>query len=94
MFDPSMAHINNDSETVLLNVNTTITPTTPAAFQPPTMHFSFLDYVLFAAMLFLSTIIGVYYGFLAKTKQNTVKEYLLGGKQMHIVPISLSLIAS
>lgn len=60
----------------------------------PEMHFSSLDYVLFVAMLLLSTLIGIYYGFWAKTKQNTVKEYLLGGKTMHIVPISMSLIAS
>ncbi|KAJ6647891.1 Sodium-coupled monocarboxylate transporter 1 [Pseudolycoriella hygida] len=45
-------------------------------------------------MLILSTAVGIYYGFLAKTKQNTVNEYLLGGKRMHIVPISMSLIAS
>lgn len=58
------------------------------------MHFSTLDYVLFVGMLLLSTLIGIYYGFLAKTKQNTVKEYLLGGKTMHVFPIALSLVAS
>lgn len=85
---------NNDTEngilsTVLLNENSTI-----SFASRPVMHFSFLDYVLFVGMLLLSSIIGIYYGFVAKTKQNTVKEYLLGGKTMHIVPISVSLIAS
>lgn len=84
----------NDSEigilsTVFDNVNSST-----FSSSRPVMHFSLLDYVLFVAMLLLSSLVGVYYGFLAKTKQNTVKEYLLGGKTMHIVPISMSLIAS
>ncbi len=88
---------NNDSDigilsTVLLSVNSTVSKSLTS--QRPVMHFSLLDYVLFAGMLLLSTLIGIYYGFLAKTKQNTVKQYLLGGKTMHIVPISMSLIAS
>lgn len=62
--------------------------------QRMVMQFSTIDYVLFVGLLLLSTVIGIYYGFLAKTKQNTVKQYLLGGKTMHIVPISMSLIAS
>lgn len=91
-----MAETNNSEEsiftTLLLNENAS-TPTTLLSSRPE-MHFSFLDYVLFVGMLLLSTIIGIYYGFVAKTKQNTVKEYLLGGKTMHILPISVSLIAS
>lgn len=83
----------NDSEigilsTVFLNVSESVSSSRPV------MHFSLLDYVLFVSMLLLSTFIGLYYGFVAKTKQNTVKEYLLGGKTMHILPISMSLIAS
>lgn len=78
--------------TVLTNGNSSLPRFSSSS--PPEMHFSFLDYVLFVGMLALSTLIGIYYGFLAKTKQNTVKEYLLGGKTMHIVPISVSLIAS
>lgn len=62
--------------------------------QQKGMRFSTIDYVLFVAMLLLSSFIGIYYGFMAKTKQNTVKQYLLGGKTMHIVPIAMSLIAS
>lgn len=56
-------------------------------------HFGWLDFTVFGAMLGLSAIIGLYYGFFAKQKQNTTKEYLMGGKTMGIVPISLSLIA-
>lgn len=56
--------------------------------------FSFLDYSIFLLVLVISALIGVYYGFLSKRKQNNTAEYLLGGKSMSIFPVSLSLIAS
>ncbi|GJQ70604.1 hypothetical protein Trydic_g22998 [Trypoxylus dichotomus] len=40
------------------------------------------------------TLIGVYFAWFAKVKQNTTSEYLMGGKTMGIFPISMSLIAS
>lgn len=82
----------NDSDIGILS--TGFVNATNLSSSRPEMHFSSLDYVLFVAMLLVSTLIGIYYGFWAKTKQNTVKEYLLGGKTMHIIPISMSLIAS
>ncbi|PSN31614.1 hypothetical protein C0J52_26393 [Blattella germanica] len=57
-------------------------------------YLSWLDYVVFAIMLFLSALIGIYFAFFAKKKQNTTSEYLMGGKTMGIFPISMSLIAS
>ncbi|XP_022915693.2 sodium-coupled monocarboxylate transporter 2-like [Onthophagus taurus] len=54
--------------------------------------FSWLDYTLFILMLLISTIIGIYYGFFQK--QTSAKEYLLGGKNMNVWPISLSLVSS
>ncbi|KRT84249.1 hypothetical protein AMK59_1454 [Oryctes borbonicus] len=54
--------------------------------------FSWYDYGMFGLMLALSTIIGVYFGFVRK--QTTSNDYLLGGKKMSAVPISISLIAS
>jgi len=39
-------------------------------------------------------LIGIYFGFISKKKQNNTKEYLLGGKQMNFAPIAASLIAS
>ncbi|KAF2880368.1 hypothetical protein ILUMI_25784, partial [Ignelater luminosus] len=57
-------------------------------------YFDFLDYTVFAAMLIVSALIGVYFAFFAKVKQNTTSEYLMGGKTMGIFPISMSLIAS
>lgn len=57
------------------------------------LHFSIIDYTLFIAMLLLSALIGIYFGFISKRKQNNTDEYLLGGKSMNPFPISASLIA-
>ncbi|GJQ68440.1 hypothetical protein Trydic_g17026 [Trypoxylus dichotomus] len=43
-------------------------------------------------MLLLSALIGVYFGIIKK--QNTAADYLLGNKQMGIIPISMSLVSS
>jgi sodium-coupled monocarboxylate transporter 8/12 len=51
---------------------------------------SWYDYVAFAAMLLVSASIGVYFGFF-KSKYNTTREYLLGGQNMKVVPIALSI---
>lgn len=56
-------------------------------------YFDIFDYIVFAAMLIVSSIIGIYFAFFAKVKQNTTSEYLMGGKTMGIFPISMSLIA-
>lgn len=50
------------------------------------------EYAAFAVMLGLSMIIGLYYG-CVDGKQNTVSDYLLGGKHMSVFPITMSLIA-
>lgn len=57
-------------------------------------HFSAIDYGVFVTMLLLSALIGVYFGFISKKKQNNTSEYLLGSKQMGFLPIAASLIAS
>ncbi|XP_046401187.1 sodium-coupled monocarboxylate transporter 1-like [Ischnura elegans] len=57
-------------------------------------HFAVLDYLVFAAMLVVSALVGVYFGFFAKTRQDTTSQYLMGGRSMGILPISMSLIAS
>lgn len=41
-----------------------------------------------------SALIGIYFGFISKKKQNSTEEYLLGGKKMNFFPIAASLIAS
>ena len=65
--------------------------TMPSDTEPK--YLSWLDYVVFAVMLLLSALIGIYFAFFAKKKQNTTTEYLMGGKTMGIFPIAMSLIA-
>ncbi|XP_039285768.1 sodium-coupled monocarboxylate transporter 2 isoform X1 [Nilaparvata lugens] len=57
------------------------------------MMFNWIEYLVFSLMLGLSALIGVYYG-CYKGNQNTVSEYMQGGKKMGIFPITMSLIAS
>jgi Na+/proline symporter len=49
------------------------------------------EYAAFVIMLGLSVVIGLYYG--CFSKQNTVSDYLLGGKHMSVFPITMSLVA-
>lgn len=49
------------------------------------------DYAMFAAMMALSALVGVYYG--CYKRQDTVQDYLLGGKAMAVFPVSMSLVA-
>lgn len=58
------------------------------------LGFTTIDYILFASMMFLSFLIGLYYGFFAKRKQNNTAEYLLGSKKMKVLPVAISLTAT
>jgi solute carrier family 5 (sodium-coupled monocarboxylate transporter), member 8/12 len=58
-----------------------------------TRTFGVLDYCVFCALMLTSAVIGSYFAFFAKQKQNTTKEYLMGGKNMGIFPITMSLVA-
>lgn len=53
--------------------------------------FGWTDYTLFAMILTVSVLIGIYFGFFSK--QDTTMDYLLGGKRMGFFPIAMSLIA-
>nr|CAD7449460.1 unnamed protein product [Timema bartmani] len=55
-------------------------------------QFTWLDHSVFAFMLVMSTVVGVLIGVCGK--QDTKVDYLLGGKKMGILPISMSLIFS
>ncbi|NXB08621.1 SC5A8 protein, partial [Cnemophilus loriae] len=55
--------------------------------------FTVWDYVVFAAMLLISAIIGIYYAFVGGG-QKTSKEFLMAGRSMSAVPVALSLTAS
>lgn len=52
---------------------------------------SWPDYLVFMSMLFLCILIGIYFGFIKKSISES--EYLMGGRNMMIFPIALSLIS-
>ncbi|KAG7310878.1 hypothetical protein JYU34_003709 [Plutella xylostella] len=54
--------------------------------------FGWVDYVVFVLMLAISAVVGVYWGFMKK--QTTQQDYLLGGRNMQVVPVAMSLVAS
>ncbi|XP_059048017.1 sodium-coupled monocarboxylate transporter 1-like isoform X1 [Achroia grisella] len=54
--------------------------------------FSWVDYIVFVFMLAISAVVGVYWGFMKK--QTTQNDYLLGGRNMKVVPVAMSLVAS
>ncbi|KAM5170176.1 sodium-coupled monocarboxylate transporter 1-like isoform 1-T1 [Mantella aurantiaca] len=55
--------------------------------------FSPWDYVVFAAVLLISAVIGIYYAFAGRGK-TTSQEFLTGGRSMTAVPVAMSLTAS
>ncbi|KAG9490557.1 hypothetical protein GDO78_006081 [Eleutherodactylus coqui] len=56
-------------------------------------RFSPWDYVVFAAVLLISAVIGIYYAFAGRGK-TTSQEFLTGAKSMTALPVALSLTAS
>ncbi|NXU10741.1 SC5A8 protein, partial [Pardalotus punctatus] len=56
-------------------------------------RFTAWDYVVFAAMLLISAIIGIYYAFVGGG-QKTSKDFLMAGRSMSALPVALSLTAS
>ncbi|KAL1517792.1 hypothetical protein ABEB36_001516 [Hypothenemus hampei] len=79
-----------------MSTTTTFSTITSNLIDQPTIWskgLSWTDYILFSLMLLVSAAIGIYFGFFGK-KQSTSKEYLMGGKQMAVIPIAISLVAS
>ncbi|KAK4303370.1 hypothetical protein Pmani_024598 [Petrolisthes manimaculis] len=56
-------------------------------------YFGLLDYVIFASVLAVSSAIGIYYRFTGG-KQRTFKEYMMADKNMSVLPVAFSLMAS
>lgn len=54
-------------------------------------RFSWPDYMVFVAMLFVCILIGIYFG--VTQKSSSESEYLMGGRHMTVFPIALSLVA-
>lgn len=57
-------------------------------------RFDAVDYTIFIGLLSFSALIGIYYGFIAKRKQDNRNEYLLASRTMKLFPIAVSLIVS
>lgn len=58
--------------------------------------FGMPDYLVFVVMLVICALIGVYFGFIEKKphkKGDEESDYLVGGRQMKVIPITMSLIA-
>jgi sodium-coupled monocarboxylate transporter 8/12 len=73
-----------------------------AEFGESLKYFSVADYAVFSFMLAICTFIGLYFGYQDyKGRKNVPKEaheeaanYLMGGRDMPLIPIALSLTAS
>ncbi|KAG8286368.1 hypothetical protein J6590_061582 [Homalodisca vitripennis] len=59
------------------------------SFASAALMFNSVEYSVLCSMLLLSLLVGVYYGWCEK--QDTVAEYLLGGKKMSAFPVAMSL---
>lgn len=60
-------------------------------------HFEIVDYVVFASMLVLSALTGIYFGCRGKYCKSEItqslSEYLTGNRNLKPFPVALSLIA-
>jgi len=64
------------------------------------LHFSTADYGVFGSMLALCALIGIYFALRhpptdekAESADAAEDEYLMGGRRMQTIPVSMSLIA-
>lgn len=72
-------------------------------FRNSLKHFGIVDYSVFTTMLLCCTIVGLYFGYEDYKKRKNVKkqrrgseaqDYLMGGRNMKIFPVAMSLVAS
>ncbi len=55
--------------------------------------FNWADYLVFALTLAVSLSIGIYYGFKLRFRSATATDLLLGGRQMPVLPVAISIVA-
>jgi len=68
--------------------------TTPGVeYLRPDLHFRWPEYIVFGLVLVASLGIGVFYGFFG-SKNKTNEEFLMAGRSMSILPVTLSLVCS
>ena len=56
-------------------------------------EFSAIDYVVFTLMLVVSASVGVYFAYRSR-RQESIEEFTLGGRDMHAVPTSVSVMCT
>ncbi|GAB0097891.1 hypothetical protein DMENIID0001_135730 [Sergentomyia squamirostris] len=56
--------------------------------------FTTIDYVSFVLVLGISVGIGLYFGIWFKRRQNTPEDYFLGGRDMGVIPVAISLLGT
>lgn len=54
-------------------------------------HFSLIDYSVFVFMLTICVLVGIYFGLIKK--QTSTQDYLMGGRNMKLIPVCFSLVA-
>ncbi|GAB0097883.1 hypothetical protein DMENIID0001_135620 [Sergentomyia squamirostris] len=57
-------------------------------------QFNTIDYVAFVVVFVVSYLIGLYYAVWSKRRQNTPEDYFLGGRNMGVIPVAISLLAT
>ncbi|GBP13178.1 Sodium-coupled monocarboxylate transporter 1 [Eumeta japonica] len=55
-------------------------------------QFLWIDYLVFVVMLAICGCVGIYFGFVKK--QKSAQQYLMGGRNMSLMPVTFSLVAS
>lgn len=60
---------------------------------PPSGRFTVFDFIVLGASLAISVCIGIYFALVQRKKENTAK-YFVGNRDMGVIPISLSYIAT
>ncbi|XP_054745208.1 sodium-coupled monocarboxylate transporter 1 isoform X2 [Anastrepha obliqua] len=84
------------------DISTTVHPMNVAELSSSLQRFGIVDYFVFVLMLVVCAVIGFYFGFIEKKKKtgseqcraSEALDYLVGGRNMKVLPVSLSLVAS
>ena len=73
----------------------TTSPASPPAPSPLTSaSFHWLDYTIFAVSLAMGILVGVVILIKAKSQRMSREEYLLGGRNLNVVTVGASMLAS
>ena len=57
------------------------------------VRFGIEDYIVFVGLLMVSMAIGIYFGIKGRKKEST-EQYLMAGRQLSLIPVSVSIIVS